>query len=121
MNAYEMKQQVSMQKWQQIILDQKATGMSVDAYCEKESLSRNSFYYWQRKIRDAACTALEASDTNEVAKRRDEPVFTKIELPARNTSSGITIKTTDSEINIAPDSDPAHVRIIMEALVYAQR
>lgn len=121
MNAKEMKRQVSRQEWQKIIINQKASNMSVQEYCIFKELSLNSFYYWQRKIREAACTSIEASKPTAVADVKPEPVFAKTDIPVRSSSFGITIRTNESEIVISPDADPAHVRIVMEAFVYAQR
>ena len=45
---------VRLQQWSSIIQDCKASGLKVDDYCSEHNISRNSYYYWLRKIKEAA-------------------------------------------------------------------
>lgn len=47
-----IKKQLNMQQWSAIIEDRIASGLKIDEYCEKNQLSRNSYFYWLRKIRE---------------------------------------------------------------------
>ena len=46
--------QIRMQNWVEIIQDRNASGLTIDDYCKAHELSRNAYFYWLRKIRDAA-------------------------------------------------------------------
>lgn len=37
--------------WKGIIEDRIQSGLSIDEYCKKNSLSRNAYFYWLRKVR----------------------------------------------------------------------
>ena len=50
------KKQLHMQQWAAIIEDRIASGLKIDEYCEKNQLSRNSYFYWLRKIREEMST-----------------------------------------------------------------
>ena len=45
---------VRLQQWSSIIQDCKASGLKVNDYCSEHNISRNSYYYWLRKIKEAA-------------------------------------------------------------------
>lgn len=45
---------VILQKWSSITQDCKASGLKVDDYCTEDNISRNAYYYWLRKIKEAA-------------------------------------------------------------------
>jgi len=45
--------------WVQIIKDRRESGESVKEYCEKKGICENAYYYWQRKIREAASVQLQ--------------------------------------------------------------
>lgn len=45
---------VRLQQWTSIIQDCKASGLKVDDYCTEHNISRNSYYYWLRKVKEAA-------------------------------------------------------------------
>jgi transposase-like protein len=44
--------------WAQIIRRQKESGESIKEFCEASGFHQNSFFYWQRKLRDAVCSEL---------------------------------------------------------------
>lgn len=46
--------QARMQQWANIIRKQKESGLTIDAFCESNNISRNRFFYWQKKIRETA-------------------------------------------------------------------
>ena len=48
--------QIRIQQWAAIINDCQGSGLKVDAYCEQHGLSRNAYYCWLRKVKEAALT-----------------------------------------------------------------
>ena len=46
--------QVRLQQWAAIVRERKESGLKVDDYCEAHNISRNAYYYWLRKLREAA-------------------------------------------------------------------
>ena len=46
-------------EWSKIISDRvKSRATSVELYCETRGIARHQYYYWQRKLREAACNTL---------------------------------------------------------------
>ena len=43
-------------QWADIIKDCKESGLKVDDYCALHGLSRNAYFYWLRKVKEAALT-----------------------------------------------------------------
>ena len=48
------KRNYSIQQWKAIIHDRNNTNLTVDEYCKQNGLSRNSYFYWLRIIREEA-------------------------------------------------------------------
>lgn len=46
--------QIRIQQWSDIIKDCKASGLKVNDYCSENNISRDAYYYWLRKVKDAA-------------------------------------------------------------------
>jgi hypothetical protein len=44
--------------WASVMRARTESGLSVRAFCEREGFHENSYYYWQRKLREAACSEL---------------------------------------------------------------
>lgn len=62
-NIQSCKQKLTMQQWKVIIEDRMASGLKIDDYCELNQLSRNSYFYWLRKIREEMLTPSSSSDS----------------------------------------------------------
>ena len=47
-----------MMHWSEKMCKRQELGMSVKAYCAQQGIHENVYYYWQRKLREAACREL---------------------------------------------------------------
>ena len=47
MNAKQALRQANLSKWTAIFHDQKASGMTVKAWCSQNDVSIHAFYYWK--------------------------------------------------------------------------
>jgi putative transposase len=50
--------------WAQIVREQKESRLSVSKYCENAGLHKNTFFYWQKKLRVAAYNKLQEEQHN---------------------------------------------------------
>jgi len=55
MNTRGMTAEYRLAHWSQVMQDRKERRQSIKAYCESEGIHENVYYYWQRKLREAAC------------------------------------------------------------------
>ena len=46
--------QIRLSEWTKIIKDRCQSGLKVDEYCKQHQLSRHAYYYWLRKVKEAA-------------------------------------------------------------------
>lgn len=53
-NTRVMTANYRLQKWTSIIQKQKESNLNIRAYCEEIGISEQSYYYWQRKLREVA-------------------------------------------------------------------
>ena len=58
MDTKQVAAELRLTHWSRIMKERSESGLSVKAYCEKEGFHQNIYYYWQRKIREAACLQL---------------------------------------------------------------
>ena len=57
-------------RWREILRRQRASGLSVVAFCRRSHIAQASFYAWRRKLRDAA-TFTEVRISPEVIRGAD--------------------------------------------------
>ena len=44
-----------LSQWARIIQERGSTGESINKFCQNRGIKRHSYFYWQRKLREAAC------------------------------------------------------------------
>ena len=60
MNTREIAKEYRLSHWAEILRERSASGKSIREYCKSAKICENVYYYWQRKLREAACTELAA-------------------------------------------------------------
>jgi len=58
MNTREIATEYRLTHWAGIMCERKESGLSVKAFCENAGIHENAYYYWQKKLREAACGEL---------------------------------------------------------------
>jgi len=61
MNTSKVTSEFRAAQWMQIIQDRQASGMNVINFCLDRGISRDAYFYWQRKLRESACVKLSSS------------------------------------------------------------
>ena len=57
-NTREVAEEYRMSHWAQIMRERIESGLSIKAFCRQMGICGNTYFYWQRKLRKAACEAL---------------------------------------------------------------
>ena len=55
MNTREIAVEYRLAHWAEIMRERQESGLSIKAYCESIGIHQNVYFYWQRKLREAAC------------------------------------------------------------------
>ncbi|AQS59704.1 IS66 family insertion sequence element accessory protein TnpA [Desulforamulus ferrireducens] len=58
MNTREIAAEYRLAHWAQIVRRKNESGLTIKAFCASEGFRENTYYYWQRKLREAACEQL---------------------------------------------------------------
>jgi hypothetical protein len=58
MNTREIAAEYRMTHWARIVQDRNGSGLSIRAYCENAGIHENTYYYWLKRLRGAACEEL---------------------------------------------------------------
>ena len=54
MGTREVATEIRMVQWAQVMRERAASGLSIEAYCKANGIARYSYFYWQKKLREAA-------------------------------------------------------------------
>lgn len=58
MNTSKVTSEFRAAQWMQIIKDRQESGMNVKNFCLARGISRDAYFYWQTKLRKAACSGM---------------------------------------------------------------
>ena len=100
---------VRLQQWMSITQDCKSSGLKVDDYCLEHNISRNAYYYWLRKVKEAA---IEQSGSlfAEV-----NPSFTAV-TPGCSGASSVSICLGDAVIHVNEGTSGHLIHTVIEAV-----
>lgn len=58
MDTQKVTAEYRLSQWSQVIKAQQESGQNIKDFCQTNSISRNVYFYWQRKLRKVACKEL---------------------------------------------------------------
>jgi len=99
--------------WAKIMQERKDSGMSIRQYCETAGFHENIYFYWQRKLRQAACEKLLLEPQNNTASITDKPIIPSgwaqlVESePATVSEAALTIEISGFKVKVTSDTDTA--------------
>ena len=97
----EIKSKVSLQEWQQRVLDCQNSGMSVKTWCQQNGISTGSYYFHLRKIRESVL---------------EENQIIPLEPPKPVSSTGIRIESAGITITLPETVTPEQLAAVLSAL-----
>ena len=120
---------LNLHRWAQDMADCKASGLTRKQWCNSRNMSLSTYDYHCKRVRmefesklhenNDPATAIVPAESEAVSSC--SPVFAKVNLQtSKEVSSGISIKLANAELTIAPDTPAEHIRMVLEALAYAQ-
>lgn len=106
MGAKEIATEYRLAQWAQALRERAASGESIKEFCRSRGIKRNTYFYWQRKLRETACKQLSLSQ--EVIERKNQPMqsFTevRVEEPIQTAENTGLIHMEVGEARITIDS-----------------
>ena len=97
----EIKTPVSMEQWQQRIMECQQSGMSIKAWCQENGVATSSYYHYLRKIRESML---------------QEKQLVPLELSKPALSAGIRIETSGITVTLPETSSEEQLTAILSVL-----
>ncbi len=120
MNTREIAQEYRLQHWAKAMQEKAQSGQSVLDFCQTRSISRNAYFYWQRKLRTAACTlARQAAKSCEDAENRLVPAGWAVCMPKQFSAlptGAIDIRIGKCRITATADTDMDLLKSVIRTL-----
>ena len=100
MKISEVKKEYQLQEWSGMLREQKESGLSVKQWCQERGLAEHIYYYRLRKLRQAACTALEQAQPIQLAEVPLAPKQEENHAKLRLTTKAGTLEIMDADRSV---------------------
>jgi len=122
MDTKEMTLQVRLTHWAGIMRERKESGRRIRSWCKEKGIAEKTYYYWQRKLRKAACEQFaETKPAGETSLAT--PHFAEVRLrevpsvPAlRGESSHLHVAIGDVQITAGDGYPPEKLAALLREL-----
>lgn len=124
MNARELETQHNLKKWAAIIKECRSSGMKILQWLEINNISKDQYYYWQRKLKETYIDTLErqAATFVELPVTKEVPASTELTVThtvCKNNSIAAVIKTNGVTFEITNTATPDFIKNLIEAFNHA--
>ncbi len=119
MNTKDVTAEYRLAHWTQVIQERVEKGLSIREYCENVGIHENTYFYWQRKLREAACSGVQVAAALVPGEKSLAPngwaslcVSYKPSQP-----QGLTVEVGGCRITVLPDTDLGLLTKVCQALI----
>ena len=120
MNTRKIAAEYRLSHWAKIMQERKESGLNITEYCKTAGMHTNTYFYWQKKLREAACTEfLQLPTTRTGNTKENVPQGWAIcEIaPPEQKGNAINIEIGKSRLSITSDVDMGLLTKICRVLV----
>ena len=115
-----MATEFRLAQWAQGMQERKASGQSVADFCEARGVSRNTYFYWQRRLREAAALQLGASAEPGAGTQALVPsgwaTVSAAEEAVPERTNGLVLRIGGAEIEVCQGFDEALLASVCKML-----
>lgn len=131
MNAKELETQDNLKKWAAIIKECRSSGMKILQWLEINNISKEQYYYWQKKLKETCIDTFErqAATFVELPLTKEVPASTELTVThtvCKNDDSyfkdnmiAAVIKTNRVTFEITNTATPDFIKNLIEAFNHA--
>jgi len=120
MDTREIATEYRLSHWAQIMQERTASGQSIRAFCQANGFSTNTYFYWQKKLREAAAQQLAgAAEPREdqqalLPNGWAQACIAQERAPAQ--AGGLTLRVGGAEIEVHQGFDEALLASVIKTL-----
>ncbi len=105
MNTREIATEYRLSQWTQVLQERRRSGLSVREYCRRSQIKECVYYYWQRKLREAACQGLTLQNGAVATSGTASGGWVTCTAQERQASGRIVIEVDVYRVAVEPDFD----------------
>ena len=117
MNTREIAAEYRLSHWAGIMRERQESGLSIRQFCKNAGYHENVYYYWQRRLREAACQELDPAAQEERRMASAPEGWVSCVKPERSTSQPmLAIEIGPYRVVVGNDIESEHLVKVCRAL-----
>ena len=105
-----IRSEYRLQQWAQVVKECKDSGLSNREFCQQHNISEKTYYYWIRRLRQAAASQMEATNPKLVPL---EPISQAVHP---ETEDMLCIRLRGAELSIPAEVDLDAVAALLKSI-----
>jgi len=122
MDSTILTKQVKLHQWSEIFQMRKTSGLTIAEYCRENSIQPSKYYYWLKRVRQAACAQLPvplSKPANPIVPVTFEEQVAPLESNACSTYA-MRIQMSGVSIEFTNDATPRLIESAMQVLSHVR-
>ena len=116
-NTREIAVEYRLAHWAQVMRERQESGLSIKQFCMNAGYHENVYYYWQRRLREAACQELIPVAQEEKRMASAPEGWVRCVKPERSTSQPtLAIEIGPYRVVVGNDVEAEHLAKVCRAL-----
>ena len=116
MDTREIAKEYRLSHWSQVMQERINRGHSVIEYCAEEKISKNTYFYWQRKLREAAYTTMCEPEEKALVPKGWTKWESTEKIPENRTGDSLSIEISGCRVQVGSCTDWEQLREVCRTL-----
>ena len=117
MDTQRVAKEIRLTHWAQMIQGRIESGQSIKEFCQSVGVSKNTYFYWQRRLREAACKRLAENLETTAVARLGIPGFAEVKLAEEQTTPALPESSESGQLHI----ETGEVKITVDSTYPAEK
>ena len=116
MDTHKVAAEYRLSQWAQVIQARLDSGQSIKDFCLVAGISRNAYFYWQKRLRKAACTELEKLEKSRNLMPNGWVQLAPLQPQSQQMKATLDIEISGCHVTANADTDPELLKKVCRVL-----
>jgi transposase-like protein len=110
---------IRLASWKQVFKERAESGLTIDEFCKKIGVSRNAYFYWQKKARAEVLASPEASRFVELMLPTEKPITNAL-ISKEEKKTVLSVSIGKAKVEVPEGTSKDLLSMVMEVLANAE-